>query len=196
MVTNAGRPREFDSTEALDAALTVFWKQGFEGTSTADLTAAMHISKPSMYAVFGNKKDLFRKALERYCELNINLPAILQLPTAYAVAESFLTQSVLSKPDGTDPVGCLAVQGGLACSPANKDIVDAMSKKRHEWQLMLEERFRQAQADGDLPKAVDPGELAGYVSTVFQGLAVQASAGLTRTELLATVKLALKNFYG
>lgn len=197
MTTTAGRPREFDTTAALDAALTVFWKQGFEGTSTADLTAAMGISKPSMYAVFGNKKELFCKALERYCERNVSLPEILTLPTAYEVAERFLSKSMLPMQDSPDPqefVGCMVTQGALTCSPVNRDMVEALSNKRHQWQTMLEERFARAQAEGDLPPTANAAELAAYISTVFHGLAVQASAGLSCAESAAIVAMALKNF--
>jgi AcrR family transcriptional regulator len=66
-----GRPRFFDAEAALDRAVEVFWRQGYEGASLSDLTAAMGINRPSMYAAFGNKDDLFRRAVARYAEINM-----------------------------------------------------------------------------------------------------------------------------
>ena len=107
-----GRPRAFDTEKALDLALRVFWRKGYEGTSLLDLTEAMGINRPSLYAAFGNKEALFRKALDRY----IAGPAAhtreaLEESTARAVAERLLrgTADVLSDP--RNPPGCLAVQG-------------------------------------------------------------------------------------
>ena len=65
-----GRPRAFDMDQALDRALDVFWRKGYEGASICDLTAAMGINPPSLYAAFDNKEGLFRKALDRYAAMH------------------------------------------------------------------------------------------------------------------------------
>src|SRR3982751_3867923 len=111
-----GRPRNFDPDKALDRALKVFWKKGYQGASLPDLTKAMGINRPSMYAAFGNKEELFRKALERYaagpaCYVREALDA----PTARAVAEQLLNGAVEMMTNPKNPRGCLAVQGALAC---------------------------------------------------------------------------------
>src|SRR5690349_13817425 len=107
-----GRPRSFDADRALDQALKVFWSKGYEGASLPDLTKAMGISRPSLYAAFGNKEELFKKALERYsagpaCYVREALDA----PTARAVAERLLNGAVEMMTNPKNPRGCLAVQG-------------------------------------------------------------------------------------
>jgi AcrR family transcriptional regulator len=90
-----GRPRAFDIDEALDRAVLVFWSKGFEGASLDDLTEAMGISRPSLYRAFGNKEDLFYKALERYTEgLAASFARALAEPTSAAVATAVLHGAV------------------------------------------------------------------------------------------------------
>src|SRR3954451_12943615 len=105
-----GRPRGFDAGEALDRALEVFWRQGYEGTALSDLTAAMGINRPSLYAAFGNKDALFRRVLERYADG----PAAytheaLEEPTARAVVERLLRGAIEVTTDPLTPPGCLLV---------------------------------------------------------------------------------------
>src|ERR1700685_2343909 len=110
-----GRPLGFDPEKALEAALRVFWKKGYQGTALSDLTAAMGINRPSIYATFGNKEALFRKALDRYSARMTGYTAeALKEPTARAVAERLMvgTADLLSCPG--NPKGCLMVQGALA----------------------------------------------------------------------------------
>src|ERR1700753_2875983 len=109
-----GRPREFDTETALDLALHVFWRKGYEGASMADLTAAMGITKPSLYAAFGNKEDLFRKALDRYVDgPGGYVQPALEQPPAQAVVEQLLYGSAKALTSPDHPPGCLAVQGAL-----------------------------------------------------------------------------------
>src|SRR5262249_47732372 len=112
-----GRPREFDVAQALDRALLVFWRNGYEGASIAELTAAMGINPPSLYAAFGNKEALFRKALDRYVELHAKFwHDAFEAETARGVVEHLLRESVDFLTDPRNPPGCLLVRGGLACS--------------------------------------------------------------------------------
>src|SRR5436190_2124683 len=114
-----GRPREFDIDEALDRALAVFWRNGYEGTSLPDLTEAMGINRPSLYAAFGNKEELFRRVLDRYAEGPAACArAALNEPTARAVAERLLRETVDLLTDAHGPRKCLLVQGALACGEA------------------------------------------------------------------------------
>src|ERR1700726_3896377 len=109
-----GRPREFDADKALEAALKVFCRKGFEGASLPDLTRAMGINRPSLYAAFGNKEGLFRKALDRYVEGPASyVSKALAAPTARAAAEGLLFGASAALTDPRTPVGCLAVHGAL-----------------------------------------------------------------------------------
>src|SRR5881397_2597277 len=109
--TPAGRPRSFDLDKALDAALQVFWQKGYEGASLSDLTEAMGINRPSLYAAFGNKEALFRKVLDRYfAGPAAYVREALQEPTARAVVERLLLGAAESHSDPRHPQGCLAVQ--------------------------------------------------------------------------------------
>ncbi len=187
-----GRPREFDVELALDRALAVFWRQGYEGASLPELTRAMGISRPSLYAAFGNKEALFRRALDRYDqELRIHVHKALLEPTSRAVVERVLygTIDVLTSPH--HPRGCLFVQGALACSDENDCVRRELISRRAASEAALRRRLARARAEGDLPADSDPADLARYVATISQGMAVQAASGATRRQLKATAKLAL-----
>jgi AcrR family transcriptional regulator len=189
-----GRPREFDAEQALDKALHVFWQRGYEGTCLNDLTEAMGINKPSLYAAFGNKEELFRKALDRYAETG---PGAIQkealcAPTAKAVAERLLTSSALSLTDPCNPRGCLSVQGALTCSDAADSIRQELCRRRSESESNLRLRFERARQEGDLAPDANPACLATYLATVIQGMSVQAAGGASREDLLAVAEFALK----
>src|SRR5215470_17599780 len=118
-----GRPREFDVDQALERALQVFWRKGYEGASLPDLTQAMGINRPSLYAAFGNKEALFRKALDRYAEgPAAYLGAALNEPTARAIAERLLHGTSDLVTDPRNPRGCLIVHGALACGEAAESV--------------------------------------------------------------------------
>jgi AcrR family transcriptional regulator len=190
-----GRPRGFDADEALEQAMRVFWQQGYEGASLTDLTNAMGITRTSMYAAFGNKEDLFRKALERYTEGPASYGArALQEPTARQVATAFLYGSVRATTRPGCPTGCLGVQGSLAAGEPGSSARDALVVWRNEHTSLLRDRFERAVDEGDLPPDTDPDVLARYLMTVANGIAVQAAGGAARDDLQQVADMALRSW--
>jgi AcrR family transcriptional regulator len=189
-----GRPREFDTDTALDLALHVFWRKGYEGASMADLTEAMGITKPSLYAAFGNKEDLFRKALDRYVDgPGGYFRTGLEKPTAREAVEHILYESVEAVTDPKNP-GCLAVQGALCCGDAAETIKQELMARRSKSEGDLRLRFTRALAEGDLPADADAGDLARYVSAILQGMAVQAAGGAPREQLRKLADMAMRSW--
>jgi len=191
----AGRPRAFDTEKALDHALKVFWRKGYEGTSLSDLTEAMDINRPSLYAAFGDKQALFHKVLERYSEGGRPfLAEALSQPTARAVVEKFLSSSIALMTNPKNPPGCLSVQGALACGEEATPIQQELISYRATTAEALRQRLKRAKAEGDLPPNADPTALARYISTVNEGLSVEAAGGATRKELHQIAAIALQAF--
>ncbi|MEV5980913.1 TetR/AcrR family transcriptional regulator [Streptomyces sp. NPDC052114] len=190
-----GRPRGFDTDQALEHAMRVFWEQGYDGASLTDLTNAMGITRTSMYAAFGNKEDLFRKALERYTEGPASYGArALREPTARQVATAFLNGSVRATTRPGCPTGCLGVQGSLAAGDPGGNARDALIVWRNEHTSLLRDRFRQAVDEGDLPPGTDPELLARHLMTVANGIAVQAAGGTTRSVLQQVADMTLRSW--
>ena len=190
-----GRPREFDVDKALDLALQVFWRKGYEGASMADLTETMGITKPSLYSAFGNKEELFRKALDRYVDgPGGYFQAALAKPTMRAVVEHLLYESADAVTDPNHPPGCLAVQGALSCGDAAESIKQELMSRRAKGEQDLRQRFERAIAEGDLPQGSDAADLAAYLSAILQGMAVQAAGGTTREQLRKIAEMALRTW--
>ncbi len=188
-----GRPRAFDMNRALDRALDVFWRKGYEGASICDLIAAMGINPPSLYAAFGNKEGLFCKALDRYVEMHAEfLRAALALPKARDAIGALLRGTADSLTDRSKPAGCLLVQGIAGAGEHAKCISDELSARRAVSEKAIRERLKRAKVEGDLPKNADPAALARFIATVTQGMAVQAAAGATRAELRRVAATALR----
>jgi AcrR family transcriptional regulator len=188
-----GRPRSFDTEEALDQALKVFWRKGYEGTSLPDLTDAMGINRPSLYAAFGNKESLFKKILHRYATGPTSyVRDALNQPTARAVAQKLLHKGVQFLTNPANPRGCLAVQGALACGDDADCMRKELIRQRESLVTALRERFNRAKSEGDLPKDSNPADLARYLATILHGLSVQASSGASRKDLQKVAALSLQ----
>jgi len=187
-----GRPREFDMDEALTAALRVFWSKGYEGASLTDLTEAMGITRPSLYAAFGNKEALFRKALDLYESEKLDyMSSALEAPTARGVAERLLRGAYAMQADEWDPKGCLGVISSVACGAEAECIRNEVIARRASSMRALVARFERAKADGDLPDNIEPEGLANYLIAILQGIAVQGGAGATCADLERLVNTSL-----
>jgi len=187
-----GRPREFCTEQALAAALKVFWSRGYEGASMAELTAEMGITKPSLYAAFGNKEALFNKALDLYeREKLAYMATALEAPTARGVAERLMHGALEMQMSPGDPKGCLGVIGMSACGVEAESIRADVVKRRASSEAALIARFERAKAEGDLPEGLEPEALVRYLFALMQGLAVQAGAGATCTQLSQLVDTSL-----
>jgi AcrR family transcriptional regulator len=188
-----GRPREFDTDAALEKAMRLFWAKGYEGTSVADLTGTLGISRPSLYAAFGDKQSLFRAALERYAGGPAGyVAAALGQPTAREVAEHLLKGAADLHASSRNPGGCLTVNGALACGSEAEPVRQALNEHRVATVAVLRRRFEQAKAQHDLPKDSDPAALARFVAAVVYGMAVLASGGASRKELEQVIRTAMK----
>jgi AcrR family transcriptional regulator len=179
-----GRPREFDLDDALAAALGVFWSKGYEGASLTDLTEAMGITRPSLYAAFGNKEALFRKALDLYEQEKLAyMHVALDAPTAKGVAERLLRGVIANQCSDCGPKGCLGVISTVACGSEAEAIRDEVIKRRQSSHDALVARFERAKVEGDLPADADIAGLTSYLFAVMQGMAVQAGAGASQSDL-------------
>jgi AcrR family transcriptional regulator len=188
-----GRPREFCADQALAAALRVFWTKGYEGASLSDLTEAMGITRPSLYAAFGNKEALFRKALDLYeGEKLAYMREAIKAPSARAVAETLLRGALAMQVSECDPHGCLRVISSVACGVEAESIRDEVLARRKSSAEALVRRFEEAQAQGELPPGMDAPGLANFLSALLQGLVLQAGAGASRAELEQLVETSLK----
>src|SRR2546421_9620876 len=191
--TQRGRPRAFDPDVALERAMHVFWAKGYEGATLSDLTRAMRINRPSLYAAFGNKEQLFRKVLDRYVDGPLAyFGKALTAPKARDVIEQILFGAVRMAADPKVPAGCLMVQGALACGDAAGSVRKEAAGHRAGSEVALRRRLQRAKRDGDLPKNADPAELARYVMTVLQGMAVQGADGASPDQLRRVAQLALR----
>jgi AcrR family transcriptional regulator len=190
-----GRPREFDTEKALDLAMELFWRKGYEGTSLSDLTSTMGITRPSLYAAFGNKEALFRIVLDRYeASAGKYRSDALKAPTARAVAQKLLQGAADLHGDKSNPAGCLGVQGALACGDEAEPIRRELISRRSAGEDAVRRRLKRAKAVGDLPADSDPADLARYLSVVIYGMTVQAAGGASRKELRSVADLALRQW--
>lgn len=186
-----GRPREFDPDEALEKAMHLFWSRGYEGTSLSDLTEALGINRPSLYAVFGNKEELFRRVCARYSERTEHLEKACALATAREAVETFLFGAAdnMIHPEHS---GCLLVTSCLAGSDESEAVRRVLSDARQATVERWKARFERARQEGDLPPDAHPMALAQYVMAISHGMTVHARSGATREELRNIAALAMR----
>jgi len=187
-----GRPREFCVDHALAQALRVFWTKGYEGASLTDLTEAMGITRPSLYAAFGNKESLFRKALDLYeREKMAYIGQGLAEPTARKVAETMLRGALENVSGDGEPHGCMRVIASVACGPAAQSLHDEIVQRSDIFKQMMVDRFDRARSEGDLPADIDTKGLTGVLVAWLQGISIQSNQGINRKDLERLVDTAL-----
>ena len=175
--------------------MTVFWRKGYEGTSLFDLTEAMGINRPGLYSAFGNKKELFGKALERYRQGPASYEReAIEEPTARQVAERLLRGAADLQTDPATPSGCLAVLGTTSCGQGSSPVGQTLISFRLAGDAAIRARFERARAEGDLPADADTEGLTAFIRTVVYGMAVQAASGATRSDLERVVALTMRGW--
>ena len=191
----AGRPRSFDTDKALDRAMHVFWRKGYEGTSLSDLTQAMRINAPSLYAAFGNKATLFGKVIDRYVAgPGSFIPKALDAPTARGVVEQLLKGVVGLQVAKRHPGGCLLVQGAVSAGEKASRVRKEVTQRLSMAEGAIRKRLERAKAEGDLPQDVNPAALARYVMAVLDGIAVAGATGAKRKQLQTIADVALRGW--
>jgi AcrR family transcriptional regulator len=193
-----GRPRGFDRDKALECALRLFWRRGFEATSISDLTKAMRITPPALYTAYGNKKRLFLEAVDRYEQQAgcFAQRALTEEPTAELAIRCLLDGAVKSftKPD--TPKGCLVVLGAINCTAASGDIYKALAMRRRDAEKAVRARIAAGQSAGELPDDLDVDALTGMVTATLYGLAIKAKDGASRAQLHGIVDQAMRMWPG
>lgn len=190
-----GRPRKFDPDKAIEIAMRLFWKKGFNGTTIPDLTEAIGINRPSLYAAFGNKEQLFLLALKRYrSDPASYVNRAVAKPNAREVFESLLTGVIDLLTDRRNPGGCLFVNAAFVSTDATSVVFNEIRKYRRDGENDIRKRFRRAVNEGDLPPDTDVRALAKFAATQIWGLSVQSMNGATRAELKAAAMIALSVF--
>jgi AcrR family transcriptional regulator len=193
-MSRTGRPREFDRQEALQRAMELFWAQGYEGTTLADLQKAMGgITAPSFYAAFGSKEALFREAVELYHKTQGAplVKALREAPRARASIEGLLSAVAQSFCQPGKPRGCLVVLGAINCMPANKNVEEFMRDQRSLRETVIRQRLRRGVAEGDVPAGADVDALASFYTSIVDGMSIRARDGASRKTLRAIVDYAM-----
>ncbi len=186
-----GRPQKFVNEDALHQAIEVFWRHGYEGTSLTNLTDALNMNRPSIYAAFGNKQALFSLSLQTYIDKQLAFfdEAVKQETLSEVIEMLFSRQiDLLSKKKR----GCMLVQAALSCGEEAQSIKDELTEQRKVLEGKLRKRFQMAQLKKDTSSSESPAAAAKYIATIYQGISVQAASGATKKELIEVAELARK----
>ena len=187
-----GRPRAFDRDKALAVAAEAFWRLGYEGTSIADLTAAMGITPQSLYAAYGSKAELYREALGWYrAEIGAyTLQALTEEATAFAAFERILRDTAREFSRPGRPPGCMISTAILTCASENQPVAERVAGMRGGALARFRDRIEQAVAAGEFRADTDASALARFLGAIIQGMSVQARDGASEADLAGIARLA------
>ncbi|NJP93718.1 TetR/AcrR family transcriptional regulator [Nonomuraea sp. FMUSA5-5] len=187
------RQREFDRETALESALLTFWRHGYEATSVAELTAAMGIRPPSLYAAFGDKRRLFEEAVRRYQQTYgaFTTRALAEEPTGRGAIERVLREAAAEYASAEHPRGCLVITAAVNCGPESAEVEALLRGFRQEAKAAIKRRIDDDVAAGRLPAATDTAGLATFYAATIQGMSTQSRDGASYEDLLAVATLAM-----
>ncbi len=181
-----GRPLSFDREDVLEKAMLAFWHSGYETTSISELTAAMGVTAPSLYAAFGNKQQLFLEAMHRYAGDRAALEKTMaDAPTAREAVAEMLRGAAILYTGAATPRGCLLASAAASGSPEAADVRDAVAAERRAVRDIIIRRIEVDVAKGILALGTSPARLADLTLAVTQGMSVLARDGADRARLLA-----------
>lgn len=188
-----GRPRTFDREKALATAVDLFWRHGYDGTSIAQLTDAMKISAPSLYAAFGSKEQLHREAIDLYLSTHGNYMSrsFAQPGSTRDAIERVLKDAAKAFSQPGLPQGCLVGSGALHCALENASVGHDMTSIRKHTRDTIHARIKQAMVAGELPPDTDAKALAAFFAATVQGMSVQAIDGASRPLLNRIAEIAM-----
>lgn len=197
-VRKRGRPRMLDRETGLAVASRLFWKHGYEGTSIADLTKAMGITPPSLYAIFGSKEELYRQVLDYNVEQESSrrVAALRDTKSAYDALAFYLYDAAEGVTQPEKPRGCMISTAALQHAEENEAVAMDLCRRREASIRCMKDRFDQAVQDGDLPASADTEALAHFYSAVVQGMSAQACDGACTALLRRMVDVALQAWPG
>lgn len=185
-----GRPRSFDREAALDRAIRLFWRKGYEATSVRDLSADLGIGAPSLYNTFGDKQTLFTEAVDVYDRVYGGFieAAIREEPTASRAMRRILTEAPARYTRHGMPNGCLVASGDSGTE--DEAIRAVLRQRRDDKTSMLREKIDADIVAGCLPAGTDANGLASYVMTVLRGMDQRARDNATRRDLAGIARIA------
>ena len=187
-----GRPRCFDCDQALDRAMDVFWEKGYEAASLQELTEAMGINPPSLYAAFGDKEGLFVEAVKRYYSKVQGACPFADEPTARGAVEKLLTELATHFTSSNKPRGCLATMAMTTTATTSERVQKILSDEQAKARANLRARIQRGVDEGELPAGTDAGTLANLYGAVIAGMSLQAKTGATRKSLVAMAEAAMR----
>jgi AcrR family transcriptional regulator len=192
-VARTGRPRAFDRDAALHTAMLVFWERGYATTSTTDLSAAMGINPPSLYAAFKNKEHLFREAIGLYerTEADASRRAMDEAPTARAAVAALLHESVDRFTTEGKPRGCMIVLTATNLTADHESVRDFALRCRARTKTTIKARLDAAADSGEPAAGTDTDKIAAFYTTFLNGLSLQARDGADRAQLHDLVGMAM-----
>lgn len=188
-----GRPRGFDRDEALKTAMVIFWEHGYQATTLSDLTTAMGIKPPSLYAAFDSKEELFRQAIRLYERTEAEAPrrALVETPTAREAVGALLRESAVRYTTPGKPTGCMVALSAATTSAEHAEVRAFTARCREATEDAILTRMEKGVAEGELSESADLPSAAKFYTTVLNGLAVQARDGVSRERLFAVADMAM-----
>lgn len=191
-----GRPRVFNKSIALNKAMEIFWQNGYEGTSLANLTKAMGINPPSLYAAFGSKEKLFIEVISYYLENfgSYRITALNNAKTAKEGISDLLEQTVVQFLKRETAKGCLVVLAALTGASETLGVQQALAQERRNTVTLFEERIIRGVKEGDVSCDVNAHQLAEFYTTILFGLSIQARDGVAQEDLFTSITLAMYAF--